>query len=38
MINDYNTGLQIRDFRRDFFIKKLLERGDFQEPKTDMKQ
>ena len=29
-----NTGLQIRDFLHDF-SKKLRERGDFQEPKTD---
>ena len=34
---DYNTGLQIRDFWRDFH-KKSLERGDFEEAKTDMKQ
>ena len=34
---DYKTGLQIRNFGV-FFHKKSLERGDFQKPKTDMKQ
>ena len=34
---DYNTGLQIMIFSM-IFDKKSLERGDFQKPKTDMKQ
>ena len=34
---DYKTGLQIRNFGV-FFHKNSLERGNFQKPKSDMKQ
>ena len=37
MIVTVNIGLQIRDFWHDFSYRSL-ERWDFPEPKTDMKQ